>query len=199
VQQIRQGKQTATLVALAEEPRPLSVQLLRRRVLAGEDGETPASIEVVCDVRPDGERIAVQLTVVAVRAVSIDHLTGSLARACGHHGSDGKLATARAFSAEHPGMEFARLVFFELGDVRDHRRLISRGWPDYTSDLGRAMTGAADPGEAVPLQYGAVLAVDAQHRYLRQRTDLARDAARGTVTERLIAYQRGTVIRAVSR
>lgn len=192
VRQIREGKMTAVLVVLSEEPRPRSVQPLRRHVLAGEDGEPPASVEVVCDVRSGGERIAVALTVLAARIISIDHLTGSLAKACGHRGSDGKLATAREFSQEHPGMEFARVVHFALGDLRDPHRFISAGWPDYTSDPGLAMRG--EP-ETVSLSYGQALAMSAQQRYARHLAGLARDAAQSTASERLRAIQAGTVIR----
>jgi len=147
------------------------------------------TVEIVCDTAPDGEQIAVLLTVLAVQDVTLDALTLANARACGCR----TIAALRAaWFSEHPRMAQARLVWFALGDLRDAPRLLARGWPDYTWDPSRAMFA-----EPEPVGHGehARLAADARQRYLRHQADLARDLAACSASARLAAIQAGTVAR----
>jgi hypothetical protein len=207
IRAIRQGRMIAVLAPQAERVRAGSVRLLRRRgvpagmelapAAAGRPRDVLAHIEarldvvetvtVVCDTTPDGEQIAVVLTVLAVEDVELDAVTLHNARACGWR-TTGELRAA--WASQHPRMRSARLVWFALGDLRDAPLLIGRGWPDYTHDPSRAMF--AEPEPVSPGEYRRQ-ATDAQQRYLRLQADRERQLAQSSVSERLAAIQRGTV------
>lgn len=209
VKAIRQGKQTAVLVPGSERVRAGSVRLLRRCEVSAATARHPAgvptvrevsvwieerldldpTVEVVCDTLPDGERVAVLLTVLAVEDLALEALTLGHARACGWR-TTGELRAA--WRSEHPRMELARLVFFALGDLRDAPVLISKGWPDYTVDPSRAMRSEPEP---VSRGEQRRFAADARQRYLRLQADRARGLAQSSAAARLAAIQRGTVTR----
>jgi hypothetical protein len=208
IRAIRQGRMTATLVPQAKRVRAGAVRVLRRCELTAALGRRPAprgrpgavlafvearldldpAVEVVCDMLPDGERVPVLLTILAVTDVTLDALTLWQARWCGFRTA----AALRAWwTLEHPRVLEARLVRFGLGDLRDAPVLISAGWPDYTYDPARAMRGEPEP---VSGRAQARLAADAGQRRARFRSDRARELAASTASERLAAVQRGTVV-----
>jgi hypothetical protein len=213
IRAIRQGRITATLAPQAERARAGSVRVLRRCEVTASIARRPGrsgsardvlafvdarldldpTVEVMCDTTPDGDRVPVLLTVLAVRDVEVDELTLASARACGCRTT----AQLRVWwLSEHPRTTRARLVSFALGDLRDAPVLLSKGWPDYTHDPSRAMRGEPEP---VSRGDHARLAADAQQRFVRFQSDRARAAASAGVSERLAAIQAGTVARSDMR
>jgi hypothetical protein len=186
---VRHQRMTAVLTPHTERVRAGSVRPLRRRAVAGENGDARATVEIVCDTALDGERIAVVFTVLAVEDLALAALTLAHARACACRTSDELRA---AWRSEHPRTSLARLVTFALGDVRDEPLLLARtgSGADYTHDPSRAMF--AEPEPVSPGEQRR-LAADAQQRYLRLQADRARELARSTLSERLAAIQAGTV------
>ncbi|MGO9903466.1 MAG: hypothetical protein ACLP0J_28145 [Solirubrobacteraceae bacterium] len=210
VKAIRARRVTAVLAPCSERVAVGSVRLLRRCDVTAALARRPAghptarevsawiearldldrAVEVVCDTAPDGERVAVCFTVLALADVDVEAVSLQAARACGSWTVAG---LALAWAAEHPQMPRARLIWFALGDLRDAPLLVSRGWPDYTADPSRAMFAEPEPvGHAEQFRQAA----DARHRYLRSQADRQQDAAAGSIAERLAAIQRGTVSRA---
>ncbi|MGD0386401.1 MAG: hypothetical protein ABSB73_09730 [Solirubrobacteraceae bacterium] len=132
VRAVRQGRMSATLVPRSERVRAGSVRVLRRCELTAALARRPAprgrpgavlawigarldldpAVEVVCDTTPDGERVPVLLTVLAIADVELDGVTLVHARACGWR-TTGQLRAA--WTLEHPQSPRARLVSFAVG------------------------------------------------------------------------------------
>ena len=185
---IRQHRMHAVLVPTSERVQAGRVRLLRRRATPDEDGH-PRPGETVTDTTPDGERVAVVFTILAVRDLELAELTLQIARACAFRTTVGLI---EAWRAEHPRSPLARLVSFELGDLRDRPRFLSRGWPDYTNDPSRAMWGEPEPVSHAQLRASSA---DAHQLYLRHQADRARELAQSSASDRLTAILAGTVVR----
>lgn len=184
---------TATLVPVTERIRVGGVRVLRRRVpaprLRFSDGSSvksvrPGRVEVVEEQLPGGDRVAVAVTVLLVLDVDVAELDFAQAKACGYRTVEGLRA---AWLAEHRRAPLARLVRFALGDLRDVPRLVSAGWPDYTSDASRAMPGEPEAISAEDLAwYGSY----SWQEHAARRARLAGGLAGRPAAERLAEIQR---------
>jgi hypothetical protein len=198
---------TAVLVPVSDRLRVGSVRVLRRRaapVMAEAPAATGAALEVlsfievrldlaevveaVCDVRPDGERVPVLLTMLKLEDLALEDLSLANARACACLTTSELLAGWRVL---HPRMWHARLVSFGVGDLRDVPRLVSVGWPDYTSDPSRAMRG--EP-EAISREDTAWYGSYSWQQHAARKAKLSNGLAKHSASDLLTATQRRSVV-----
>jgi hypothetical protein len=193
VRSIKQGKTTGALVPISDRVAANRLRWLRRRNTPDENGQPPARpSEIVQETLPDGERIAVVLTILAVRNVEVALVTFADARACGFKTPS---ELREHWHDQHPRTLLARLVRFAVGDLRDSPRLLAPtgSGQDYTCDVNRAMGGTADPGEGLTREQLRALSMDAQQRWLADQARTAKRLADQSVSGRLAAIQCGTV------
>lgn len=178
---VHSGHITGILVPTSAKITPGRTRALRREIIERDtDGkQTGVRRSVVRQqALPGDEAKPVRLTIRSVIEVDVGKLTLPQARMCGYRTT---AALRESWKAKHPRADFAQLVEFVLGDIRDKAKLLAwtgTGYGDYTESRHRS----SDPDSEIvdPREIDLLVA---KQKNVKKRIDASRETSARPLAE----------------